>query len=370
VQKHKYHTLHKLRALLLAIPTMLVVVGWALLPQTVYASPGDAYFTLSPSNGSYTVGNSFTLNIYETSQASDNVEGVQANLNYNASDLQCTGVSVSGTTFTYLGQDTCSGGDVQIGEASGSTVSGQQFIGAISFKVLAAGSASVSITTGSDIQNSSTQSVWNDVSTSAGYTLSNPPAPSGGSTGETTGGSSGSPSGTTTSSSPNSGTSSAAPTVATSPKGNSTTTASKPKTVPNSKPAPTYATLTVIVDGSNGKPVNHAKVSIDSKVTTYTNVQGAVLFAELTNGTHTIVITAPGKKPAIFKVALSARENKDVTFKLADASSSAVVPVIYGLAGLVVASGVWLGPIAAVSYNIFTRSGLATAWLRVVMPGL
>src|SRR5271165_327983 len=128
------------------VAAMLTMVG--ILPKIAHAS-GSAAFVLSPSSGSYTVGNSFNLVIYETSQSSDNVEGVQANLSYNSTDLQCNSVSETGTPFTYLGQSSCGGGSIAVGEAAGSTVSGQQLIATVSFTVLAAGTGNVAIVSGS-----------------------------------------------------------------------------------------------------------------------------------------------------------------------------------------------------------------------------
>src|SRR5262249_19713978 len=135
---------------------------------------GTASFSLSPSSGTYTVGNSINVTIYETSAAGDNVQGVQANLSYNTTDLQFNSVSESGSPFTLVGQSTGGSGLVQVGEASTSTVTGQQLVAVVNFTVLnntAPNPTVISTTTGSDIQNSSLKSVWNGTNASASYTL-------------------------------------------------------------------------------------------------------------------------------------------------------------------------------------------------------
>src|ERR1700733_8977210 len=75
---------------------------------------GDAYFTLSPAGGSYTVGNNLVVTISEISTSGDNVDAAQANLSYPASQLQYKGTSLSGP-FTLCGQNSGGSGSVNIG---------------------------------------------------------------------------------------------------------------------------------------------------------------------------------------------------------------------------------------------------------------
>ncbi len=136
---------------------------------------GDAYFSLSPSSGSYSVGSSFNVNIYETAQTSDNVQGVNVILAYDSSDLQFNSVSETGSPFSLVAKSSGGNGSVQVAEASTATVSGgQQLVATINFTVITANSpnpTTISIANGSDIQTASLTSVWNGALTSASFTL-------------------------------------------------------------------------------------------------------------------------------------------------------------------------------------------------------
>ena len=151
---------------------MALVVG--LIPATVmctqaYAT-GDAYFSLSPTGGSYTVGNTLILSVTETSTSGDNVNAAQANLSYPSSLLLYKSMSLNGP-FTLCGQEAAGSGSVAIGCASPTAESGTQAIAQISFSVIASGTAAISMTSGSDIDNTNGVSVWNGVLPSASFTL-------------------------------------------------------------------------------------------------------------------------------------------------------------------------------------------------------
>lgn len=324
-----------LRALLMLSVLMALTLG--VLPRTAYAA-GSASFSLSPASGSYTVGSPFTVTVYETSQPGDDVEGVQANVSYNTSDLQCDSVSESGTPFTYLGQSTCGSGLVQVGEAAASTVSGQQRVATISFTVRSAGRSSVGIATGSDIQNSSVTSVWNGADASASFMLNNP-VPSGG-------GSSVAPSGSgsvgpSTSSTP-SGSGSASPSSSSGPSGGPSESPSPSTSGDSSAPsAPGYwnlppAAVFITVRDHSGRWVRRARVVIDGRVSVYTNVHGMAGFRGLRAGTHAVVVTSSSERAATSsRVVLAAGQSKDVSLTLTNSSSPSTV-FIYVIAALVI----------------------------------
>lgn len=171
---------YKIKSLISLIVIMLSI-GLALTTVPSMAA-GDAYFSLYPSSGSYVTGNSFTLNITETSSSGDNVQGVQAYLAYNSTYLRYNSLTLSGSPFTLCAQQTGGGGSVEVSCASSpNPVGGGTYpVAQVNFTVLAAGSTSISITSSSDIQNNYENSVWNGALTSASFTLSNPlppPAP-------------------------------------------------------------------------------------------------------------------------------------------------------------------------------------------------
>jgi outer membrane biosynthesis protein TonB len=311
-------------ALVLFLLTSLMIS----FTHSAQAAGGDASFILSPSSGSYTVGKSFTVNVYETSQASDNVEGVQANLSYNATDLQCTSVSESGTPFAYLGQSTCGSGSIQVGEASASVVSGQQLVATINFTALTASSPSLNITSGSDIQNSSSTSVWNGVDSSASYSLVAPVVTM--------------PTSPTTPTTPTTPTKTTTPTTTPTKKSTPVTTSTTPVTIPATTTTPTtttttpvepattetptttsgsenipgVASLTIVVTDAHGKPVANAKVVVDNQYREITKSQGKAGFGDLNDGTYTVIVSAAGKKSYSQKVVLSGVNSKTVAAKL------------------------------------------------------
>ena len=342
---------HRMLTLSLGIFLCLVSLV-ALLNRSAYAS-GDASFTLSPSSGSYQTGSTITVSVSETSTSGDNVNAVQANISYPTSLLQYDSISLTGP-FTLCGQQSASGGIVGIGCASTSTVSGAQNVASVTFTVEAAGTATLTMSSGSDIDNTSGTSVWNGTLPSASYTLSTPSTGSGGNSGGGTSGSSGSSSGSSGSSkSGSSGSttkatstpaSSSTPTTTTtgggSTNGGSTTPTKSTLTTTGSDtttPQPTTASgsVTVSVTNADGAPVANAKVVLDGRFTEYTNTQGKAGFSAIATGGHTLQVTAPGKTTTQETITLSGDQNKLVALKL-QTSSSLVTTIVFSIVALVV----------------------------------
>jgi hypothetical protein len=321
-------TKNYLRKLAVAISVAFAIVVNA--PFAAHAASGDAYFSLSPSSGSYTIGNNLVLTISETSTSGDNVNAAQANLSYPSSLLQFQSISLTGP-FTLCGQQTGGSGSVNIGCASTTVVSGTHPIAQVTFSVLASGSAPVAITSGSDIDNDSGVTVWNGVSPSASLTLSQtataptkPTTPSSGSSGSTK--SSGSSSGS-------SGT-------------GATTTTQTPTTAPTTA-SPSLASISVTIVSPGGKPIAGAKVTLNKQQSAVTNASGVASFSGVNSGAYTVTVSDPGRKSAETEFSLTAGQNKLVSFKLASTVTAhnytdlvyiGIIIVILLLAG-----GIWSG---------------------------
>lgn len=311
--------------------TALAFIGafvFSALPTPQVLAANDAYFSLSPYSSSQTVGSSFTLTVTETSTSGDQTNSVQANLTYNGSLLQYTGMSYG--AFTGCAAPSGGGGSISIPCAylapplpAPNYLTGTQVVAYISFKVLASGSTTVNLVSSSNIDNTGGSSVWDGVTKSASYSLS---AASSGS-----------------SSAPKSNTSSSTKTTTPSP-----TPAPAPN--PTSKPTTTQqsgtntqqdnAAVTIIVMDTNGQPVANAKVVLDNSTVMYTNSQGKANFSVESAGSHDVTVTAPGKKPYQTKVTLTANQSIPLELQLTSASSSGGLYAVIGIIGVLILLGV------------------------------
>lgn len=304
----------------------ILVVG-IFLPYSAQAAAGDAYFSLSPSSGSYTVGNNLILSVSETSTSGDNTNAVQINLSYPSSLLQYQSSSLDGP-FTLCGQQTGAGGVVNIGCASTTVVNSTSPVAQITFSVLGSGTASVAMTSGSDIDNTSGASVWNGVLPSSNFTLSKaavttPTTPTTSPTHTTT------PATTSKSSSP-----STPKSTATAP----TTTPTTTTTTPTATAAPSLASLSVTVVDSKGKPIDGVKVTLDKQHIVLTNIKGIANFSGVVSGSYTLIASKTGQKSVQTKLVLTPGENKLLNLKLANNTSSSNYAVLF-IIGIIVVIG-------------------------------
>jgi hypothetical protein len=141
LKKNKYKT--AIYTGLLGILTIGIVVG--ALVHFTYAASGS--LSLSPSSGSYQVGNDVTVTLNENS-GTDSAIGVDAFIDYPSNELQF----VSATTvapFSVAPPDTASSGVLEITRGAYSGVTGAQTVSVVTFKVLAAGTANVTISNSS-----------------------------------------------------------------------------------------------------------------------------------------------------------------------------------------------------------------------------
>lgn len=135
-------------------------------------SAGTTTIYLSPAKGSYASGNNFTVKIRENSGGSP-VNTVQANLTYPQALLQFVSADTTGSPFTTTVQNTGGSGTVNLGVGLlAGSVTGDQLVGTITFKVLAAGSAAVSFTTGTGVASSISNTNILQVENGGSYTLS------------------------------------------------------------------------------------------------------------------------------------------------------------------------------------------------------
>jgi hypothetical protein len=307
----------------LRLATVFILPLSMLFAGTASAS-GSAYFSLSPSSGSYKTGSTITLTVKETSSGSDNTNAVQANLSYSSSLLKY--VSTGLGPFSLCAQNSGGSGSVHVGCAATSTESGTQTVATIKFTVQAKGTATVSMASGSDIDNTSGASVWNGSLPKATFTL-------------TSSSSSSSSSGSTSSYTPPTSSS-----TTTKPKTTTKTpTQTKPTTTTPSTVVPPTATLDITVTDSNGKPIKNAKVVVDNNYTKYSDAQGKVSYTSLKPGEHSVVVTANGKQLSQVTIPLSANQTEPLAFKLTSTSSSApkVTATIMILAAFLGGAAFW-----------------------------
>lgn len=230
----------------------LIAIAAIVSPASASAATGSGLASLhfSPASGSYTTGSTITVNISETS--STPVAAVEADFTYPASLLQYAGASITGPFQTAYLNNGGNGSVSLVLGTQGTTVSGTQAVASVSFKVLAAGSASLSMLNSSEIDDATTANVCDSTCASgakaAGFALSAPattptqPTSGGGSTGT------GTPTSTSNSSSKPASTSTGTTSTATgatntttsgsttipakpTTKGSKNTTATKPKTI-------------------------------------------------------------------------------------------------------------------------------------------
>lgn len=134
--------------------------------------------SLNINGGSYQAGSTFTSTIRETS--TEGVGGVEANLTYDATKLECLGVSFAGSAFPQEWAPTvCGGGSISINHtvAFGSpAVTGTQTVAVVSFRALAgSGNSTINFSSSSKIVNASGVNVWDGNTAGAGYAFTSAP---------------------------------------------------------------------------------------------------------------------------------------------------------------------------------------------------
>jgi len=240
-----------LAAKVLLVITTVITTGVS-LDHLTYAATGS--LTFSPASGSYTVGNTFTVDVQENS-GTDAVNTVDAYVTFPSNLLQfVSDTTVAPFNTNPVGSDTANGGNLTITRSQlGTSSKSGQTVTTITFKVLAAGTATVGFNSGSSDILTAVVPATNVLtsSPSASFTLSNPVTGGGG------GGSSGGGGGTTSGGGSTSSGSGAAPAAkAPSTASKSTSVSVTPST---SKSTPTGAGSVTVPDNGNvavSKPVS------------------------------------------------------------------------------------------------------------------
>jgi hypothetical protein len=143
------------RRISIAATIFISIVTVLISTAQIVSAAGTASLTLTPSSGSFTVGNTVNVAIYEDS-GSDSVNAVQADFTYPSSLLSFTGATNS-SAFTTEAQSTGSGGVVKIARgtcASCGSVTGSQLVATVHFTATAAGTASLSFAGSSEVDRS------------------------------------------------------------------------------------------------------------------------------------------------------------------------------------------------------------------------
>jgi hypothetical protein len=303
---------------------------------------GDAGFILSPANGSYATGSTINVSISENSTAGDNTNAVQVGLTFPAGLLSWQSTNLTGP-FTLCAQNSHGAGTVSLACAATAAQTGTQAIATVSFKVLAAGNATVALASGSDIDNTSGSSVWNGTLPSAGYTLTSPSG--GGST----------PAPTPTPAPSKSSGSSSKPAASSTPAPTATPAAhpsASPSSTPSAAPTASAAlgSISITVSDDKGRVVG-ATVYLDGQ-SKETNSSGLVNFAGVKSGSHDIKITAIGDKTFFASINLSPGENALRSYKL---TKNAQLPPLL----------VWL----LAGGGVAVALGAAAFWYLSIRPG-
>lgn len=161
----------------IALVTLAVTASvLAVLPGLRAAGTGT--LTLSPSSGTYTTGNSFTVTVYEDS-GSETINTVQADLQYDASKLQFVSINANQPTSAFGVKAAANGGSGSVTFQMGNiqALSGKQPVGTVTFKVLgSSGSTAVNFKSSSTIltNQSPATDVWNGSTAGGSYTLKAP----------------------------------------------------------------------------------------------------------------------------------------------------------------------------------------------------
>jgi len=341
-QKHHKTTVLRRRWISLVLPLLAVLLSFTAAMPAYAAS--TASFSLATS-GSTTVGGTFTVTVSINQSTGVSYNTVQLGVTYPTSNLTFVsaspvapfGVSAAAGGLGCLGAPTGGGGTVSMLCSAAGGVTGTNQFATLTFTVNGAGSGTVQVQSSSSIYDSGSN-IWDGTLSSASATFSAAPTSTsgGGSKSTGTGSSSGSTGSSSKSTTPSSGTTAKPSTSAT-----STPTTSQPTVTIPSTPAvtpPASAAFTITVTDSSGKPVNNAKVVVDSQYSEYTNTRGQAGFSGLAIGAHTVTVTAPGKSASVEKLTLSANNNKQVALKLAS-STTPLLLVVYALAGLIILGG-------------------------------
>lgn len=129
---------------------ILLLIVYSLL-STTPAQAGTAVLFLSPSSGSYTVGQTFSVRA-NVSSGGEYINAVAAYLSYPADKLEATGVDTGGSTLSIWAEKTAGGGAVRLsGGLPTPGFNGEGLVAEVSFRVKETGLASLQFTADSAV---------------------------------------------------------------------------------------------------------------------------------------------------------------------------------------------------------------------------
>ena len=303
--------LHRLVRRPLAIAGLILastVVATSVI--TTVQATGSTTLYLSPASSTTTVGSTLAVTVRENS-GSTAVNAVEADLSYPSALLQYSSTDFSTSAFEIGAGSTGGSGSITMARGTvNSSLSGDQIVGIVNFKVLASGSATANFLNSSAV--TSTANNTNTIGTMTGgtYSLQNPPASS--------------PPATTT-------TKPATTTTTTKP----TTTPSTPSaTTPLATPAVPAASVTYLVAikvlDAQGKPQAGDQVTL-AGITAVSDATGVASFPSVTAGSHQLTIkhgSTTQKESMTVSSTKSPTAVQEFQYKLA---STSAVPVVVWL---------------------------------------
>ena len=126
---------------------------------------------LTPSQGTYNVGDTLVVTIREDSLTTP-VNSVQADLTYPTAQLQYVSTSTTGSNFTTTVSNSGGGGTVQLSMGIlASSLTGDQFMAQITFNVVGSGAAAVAFAAGDGIARASDATDVCQAKLGANYTV-------------------------------------------------------------------------------------------------------------------------------------------------------------------------------------------------------
>jgi chitodextrinase len=160
---------------------VIFVILFALVGSILFVfsrAAGTATLTLSPASSTVNLGSTFVVTVQENS-GTEAVNTVQADLTYDQSKLQCTGVSTSTSAFSDIKvKADCSNGVINIALGSSTTKTGLQTVATITFNTVGVGTTPVNFSSTSAIVRPSDYSNVLGTSTGGNYTIADKTPPS------------------------------------------------------------------------------------------------------------------------------------------------------------------------------------------------
>jgi len=149
----------------------------AITAKTSAGTPGGGgSLYLDPSSGSFAPGATITVSIREDSKA-ETVNAAHADLTYSAATLEYQAIDANGSDFGVDAAKSGGSGKISIARGNTSPVSGDKLIAKVTFKVLGAGTGTISFDDTSAVLSSVTNENIASQGLGAAYTLAVPTTP-------------------------------------------------------------------------------------------------------------------------------------------------------------------------------------------------